>query len=213
MTPSNALRQIAFYRGRRDEVPNQQLARALAEAEDVEGIAEIAANLRSDTPAIQSDCVKVLYEIGYLKPGLIAPYASEFMRLLAGRNNRLVWGGMIALATISTLRAAEIWAHIEDVLTALEHGSLITVVWGIRTLAGVASVLPASHARILPVLAAQLERCDPRDLPQHAESVLPAIGSSTRGTFAAILQDRMPELTPAQARRLRKVLRQIEGVR
>ena len=206
----SAIDRIAYYQGRRDEVPNQELARALARTQDRDGIAEIAANLRHATPAVQSDCVKVLYEIGYLRPDLIAPYVSDFLRLLAARNNRMVWGGMIALATISTLRPAEIWDQIDAVLAAIAGGTLITVVWGMRALAGVASALPASRPRILPILAAQLESCNPRDLPTHAESLLPAVDGANRGAFAAILAGRTPELTQAQAARLRLVLRRLD---
>ena len=65
--------QLASSLGRRDEVPNQELARRLAETEDRQGIAEIAKNLWSKDKAIQADCLKVLYEIGYLKPELVAP--------------------------------------------------------------------------------------------------------------------------------------------
>lgn len=208
----SALQRIAYFQGRRDEIPNQELARSLARAQQSDGIAEIAANLRNETPAIQSDCLKVLYEIGYIQPDLIAPYVSDFLRLLATRNNRLVWGSMIALATISRLRAQEIWKQIDFVLSAIEHGTLITVVWGIRTLAGVASVAPTSRGRILPILAEHLEACGARDLPMHAQSILPAVDPLSGGTFLAILEDRQGELTPSQARRLQKVIRQLHPV-
>ena len=40
-----ALNQIAYFQNRRDEVPNQELARQLAETQDRAGIREIAENL------------------------------------------------------------------------------------------------------------------------------------------------------------------------
>jgi hypothetical protein len=63
--------QDCFYQNRRDEVPNQQLAKELAETENKAGIKEIAKNLQHKNKSVQSDCLKVLYEIGYLKPDLI----------------------------------------------------------------------------------------------------------------------------------------------
>jgi hypothetical protein len=39
------LNKIAFYQNRRDEVPNQQLAKELAETENKKGIKEITKNL------------------------------------------------------------------------------------------------------------------------------------------------------------------------
>jgi hypothetical protein len=80
------LNQIAHFQGRRDEVPNQELARQLAEARDRDGIQEIAANLWNPDAdivdaSIAGDCVKVLYEVGYLAPELIADYAEDFIKL------------------------------------------------------------------------------------------------------------------------------------
>jgi hypothetical protein len=40
----------------------------------------------------------MLNEIGYLDPEWIAGHAQEFIELLNSKNNRLVWGGMIAPA-------------------------------------------------------------------------------------------------------------------
>ena len=40
-----ALQRIAHFQDRRDEVPNQELARQLASTQDVDGICEIAENL------------------------------------------------------------------------------------------------------------------------------------------------------------------------
>mgnify|MGYP001767035061 CR=1 FL=1 len=68
----SGLNRIAFYRGRRDEAPHQALAGALAKSRDHAGIAEIATNLHHANPGMQSDCRKVLYEVGYLDPALIA---------------------------------------------------------------------------------------------------------------------------------------------
>jgi hypothetical protein len=88
----SVLNKIAFYQNRRDEVPNQQLAKELAEAGNKASIAEIAQNLNHKNKSVQSDCLKVLYEIGYLKPDLIADYVQTFLDLLKSKTNRVVWG-------------------------------------------------------------------------------------------------------------------------
>jgi hypothetical protein len=43
----------------------------------------------------------VLYELGYLAPELIADYVGDFIKLLKHENNRIDWGGMIALSTVA----------------------------------------------------------------------------------------------------------------
>jgi hypothetical protein len=80
------LNKLATSLNRQDDVPNQ------------EGIRKIVGGLSNQEKAIRSDIVKVLYEIGYPAPELAAPYARDFLKLLESRNNRLVWGGMIALS-------------------------------------------------------------------------------------------------------------------
>ena len=127
----SVLQKSAYYRNRCDEVPNQELA----ETENMDGIREIAENLWHKNKSVQSDCLKVLYEIGYINPDLISGYVDEFLKLLKSKTNRMVWGAMIGLATIAEKKPEEIWANINDAIYGVEHGTLITVVWGVKTLA------------------------------------------------------------------------------
>jgi hypothetical protein len=78
----SVLSQLASSLGRRDEVPNQELARDLAAKKDKTGIREIVQNLWNKDKNIQADCIKVLYEIGSIEPKLISDYADEFVNLL-----------------------------------------------------------------------------------------------------------------------------------
>ena len=199
------LNQIAFYQNRRDEVPNQELARQLAKTKDTVGIQEIAENLWNKNKNVHSDCLKVLYEIGYLAPELIADYVGDFLKLLKSKNNRMVWGAMIALATIADLRASEIWQQIDAVISVIDQGSLITVVWGIKTLAKVAANNKTYHQKLFPILIAQLEKCPPRDLPLHAESILCAVDKNNPKEFLAVLEKRQAELKPSQLTRIKKI--------
>jgi hypothetical protein len=203
------LTKIAFFQNRRDAVPNQQLAKELAETENRAGIGEIAANLKHENQSVQSDCLKVLYEIGYLKPQLITAYVENFLGLLQSKNNRMVWGAMIALATIADKKPREIYAQLALVTGAVDKGTLITVVWGVKALAKVAAADNAYKQKIFPLLTAQLRKCLPRDVPMHAESILPAIDASNKKEFLGILEARKPEMTPAQLARLRRVTKNL----
>jgi hypothetical protein len=203
----SVLDQIAFFQNRRDEVPNQELARALAEAADIQGIQEIAENLWNKNDNIRSDCLKVLYEIGYLRPDLIAGHSASFLKLLRDRNNRMVWGAMIGLGTIAGRCPAEIWAQIDEVIAVIDRGSLITVVWGVKVLAQVAAASPEYQEKLLPVLLGHLQKCLARDVPTHGESMLCAVDADHRAQFRAALEARQAEMTPAQQARLKKVLK------
>jgi hypothetical protein len=171
----SALDRIAFYMDRRDEVPNQELARELAASQNHAGIREIVSHLRDKNKSVASDCIKVLYEIGYINPALIQGYAVDFLDLLHAKENRMVWGGMIALATIAGLQAPAIWRRVDEVIAAVTAGSLITVVWGVKALARVAAANGEYRQRIFPVLLQILRASIPRDVPMHGQSILPAV--------------------------------------
>ena len=205
------LNRIACYQNRRDEVPNQELARDLAASGDQAGVAEIAANLWNMEPDVQSDCLKVLYEIGYLRPELIASYAADFLKLLKSRNNRLVWGGMIALSTIDGVAADELYPCVADIQGAMAHGSVITIDAGIRALAAISATNDDRRAALFPYLLNHLAACRPSDVPRQAEMILIAITAQNKDDFVATLRARLPLMTPSQAARLNKVMRQAEA--
>jgi hypothetical protein len=204
------LSQIAFFQNRRDEIPNQELARQLVEAGDRSGIHEIAENLWNKNPAVQSDCLKVLYEIGYLKPDLISGYADEFIKLLKSRNNRLVWGSMIALSTIAAISADALYPYVPEIQKAMQKGSVITVDNAVLTLAGIASSSDARRREIFPSLLDHLKTCRPKDVPQHAEKTLIAVGAENKEAFIAVLEKRMEDMAGTQAKRVRKVIKEAD---
>ena len=208
----STLDKIAFYQNRRDEVPNQLLAKELAGTRNKDGIREIAENLGNKDKNVRSDCLKVLYEIGYLDPGLIAGYGDDFLKLLKSKDNRMVWGAMIGLATIADRLPKEIWAQIDDILHITESGTVITQVWGMRVMARVAAADEKYKEKIFPFLLKQIRTCIPRDVPTHTESILCAVDQKNKRELLSILEARRPELTPAQLTRFKKVLKQIDQI-
>ena len=187
----SVLNEIAYFQNRRDDIPNQGLAHLLAQTRNAADIREIAENLWNKEPNIQSDCLKVLYELGYLAPELIADYAGDFLKLLKQRNNRMVWGGMIAISTIAALKADELFPHYEEIVAGMNKGSVITMDNGIKTLAGIASANAAYNRKIFPYLLEHLATCRPKEVPQHAEKSLPAVSSDNKKEFIAVLEKRM----------------------
>lgn len=203
----SVLNKIAFFQNRRDEVPNQELARELAQTRNTAAIGEIAANLWNKEPAIQSDCLKVLYELGYLAPELIAEYVEDFLKLLKQRNNRMVWGGMIALSTIASQQADKLFPYVNEIKKAMEAGSVITMDNGIRTLALVASQKDEYRQIIFPYLLDHLKTCRAKEVPQHAERTLPAVTSGNKSDFMHVLEKRLEDSSSSQAARLKKILK------
>src|SRR3954467_15764863 len=93
--------QLAVSLGRRDEVPNRELAERIASKGDKAAVKELVENLSNKNKNIQSDCLKTLYEIGEREPSLIGDYAKEFGTLLTSKNPRMVWGAATALSSIA----------------------------------------------------------------------------------------------------------------
>lgn len=208
----SVLNKIAHLQGRRDEVPNQQLAMELAKNKNQAGIREIAANLWNQDKNIQADCLKVLYEIGYLDPKLVAPYAEDFMKLLASRNNRLVWGSMIGLSTIAGIEPKKLHAKRVVLQKAIEAGSVITVDNGIKTLAIVASRSDGYRKTLLPYLLEHLKTCRPKDVPQHAESIKVAVNEGSKQAFVEVLEKRMIGMPVSRVSRLKRVIKAVERI-
>jgi hypothetical protein len=206
----STLHKIAHFQNRRDEVPNQELARALAKKKDRKGIREIAENLWNENAQVQSDCLKVLYEIGFLDPALIADHVDDFMKLLESKNNRLVWGGMIALSTIAQLKAAEIFAHRQAIQEAMRRGSVITVDNGVKTLALVAAGHDGRRKELFPYLLRHLVTCRPKEIPQHSEKILVAVSGDNKAPFIRVLEKRLPEMSSAQITRVKRVIREAQ---
>ena len=206
----SVLNHLASSVGRRDEVPNQELARDLAANKDKTGIREIAENLWNKDKNIQADCIKVLYETGYIEPALIAPYAEDFVKLLKSNNNRLVWGGMIALGVVAKPSADVVFKHLDEIKKAMDSGSVITKDNGVKVLADAASAEAEYNKVIFPYLLKHLQTCRPKDVAQHSEKVLSAVNASNKTEFIKVLEKRMEDLSGAGLARVKKVIREAQ---
>jgi len=208
----SVLNRLASSLGRRDEIPNQELARDMAAKKDSKDIHEIAENLWSKDRHIQADCTKVLYEIGSIEPKLIADYTQDFVKLLRSKNNRLVWGGMTALAEVAKANSAEVFKYLDEIKKAKETGSVITVDNAISTLAYTAAATDEYNKAIFPYLLKHLSSCRPKEVPQHAEKTLPAVKSSNKADFIKVLEKRMEDLSGSGLARVKKVIKQANTV-
>ena len=207
----SVLDKLAHSLGRRDEVPNQELARDLAAKKDKNGIREVAENLWNKDRNIQADCIKVLYEIGYINPRLIWHYGKDFVKLLKSKNNRLVWGAMTAIAEIARLYPKDIIFFTEDIKAAMDKGSVITRDNGVLALSR-ASVEPDYAIGFFPYLLKCLATCRPKDVPQYAEKIVQAVNASNKTDFIKVLEKRMEDLSGGGLTRVKKVIKQVSNL-
>lgn len=199
---------IAFNKGIRGEDPNKELEKELAESESIEGIKEMTGFLYDKKKSIASDCIAVLYHVGYLKPKLISEYIDIFLDLLKSKINRIVWGGMIAISTIVEFQHKTIFKNIDFIIQTIENGSLITQIHGINTLAKLSLLNPEYKGKIQPILFEYLRSCRPIDFPKRVEVLQPTITTEEDiKTFNSIIDFKIQSLSETQRKKVQKLLK------
>ncbi len=194
------LTKIASALNHRDEGPNIALAEKIASKKDEKAVQELIENLNNKSSAIQSDCIKVLYEIGERKPELIAPYIETFVKVLLHKNNRLQWGAMTALDSISSVAPEKVHKHLPEILEAAGSGSVITRDHAVGILVKFCRV-KKYYADALILLIEQLESCPPNQFPMYAENAMPVINAVDKGKFVAVLQSRLGDMEKESKRK------------
>src|SRR4029078_11196948 len=195
--------------GRRDEVPNQELAQQILKSKNTKAIKELVDNLANKDKNIQSDCIKVLYEIGEQQPQLIAAYEKEFLSLLESRNNRLVWGAMTALDYIASINPTGIHKNRGKILLVADSGSVITKDHAVGILIKLSSEKKYTDDA-MSLLLDQFRSCPTNQLPMYAENALKAIPAKSTADFAKVLSARLGGIEKESKRkRIEKVIKKL----
>ncbi|MBI1307510.1 MAG: hypothetical protein GC181_12990 [Bacteroidetes bacterium] len=207
MGEMSVLDQLAVSLGRRDEVPNIELAERISQNKDTASVKELISALKHKNKNIQADCIKVLYEVGDRSPDLIAPYLSEFLALLKSKNNRMQWGGMAALSAIVKSDSDGIYHNLTTILDAADNGTVITKDNAVNILIYLCGV-SSYRSECMVLLMEQLKKSAVNQLPMYAERSLPVIDLKSKEEFISILNSRLSDLEKESSKkRLLKVLK------
>lgn len=203
------LDKLSSSKNRRDEIPNQELAKEILASRDKKAIQELVENLSNKDKNIASDCIKVLYEIGEHDPTLIDSYAENFLSLLNSKNNRLAWGAMTALDCIATTKPKDIFNHIDQIIKTANEGSVITRDHAVSMLIKLSKDTEIAP-KIFPLFFDQLQKSPPNQLPMYAENSYRIIPNSLRKEFVEILKNRLPDMEKeSKKKRVEKVIKRI----
>lgn len=205
---SDLLNHLGYLQTRRDRTPNLDLARDLVAREDTEGIREIAENMWNDNKNIHADCMNVMYEIGRIDPNLITPYAADFIKFLKNKQYNMIQGAITALAEIAKVKPDFIFNHLGEIKKVKETSSdTITVNKSISALAQTAAANEEYSKLIFPYLLQHLLSCHHKEVPEHAERILPAVTENNHFEFIKTLEKRLDELSGSDFTRLKKIIR------
>jgi hypothetical protein len=201
--------RLATSLGRRDEVPNQELAKEIAAKKDKGAVQELVRSLSAKNKDIQNDCIKVLYEIGAIVPSLIVPYTQEFISLLQHKNNRLQWGAMTALSCIAPKDPEAIYAALPLIMAAANKGSVITKDNAVNILISLCTTKQYA-GDAFSLLIEQLLASPTNQLPMYAEKALPVINDENKEAFIETLRSRLDDVEQESKRkRIEKVMRKL----
>ena len=201
--------KLATSLNRRDEVPNQELAADIVKRKDTAAAAELVENLANKNKGIRYDCIKVLYEVGYVEPKLIADQITAFLALLDSKDNRLQWGAMTALGCIVSERPAEIFAALPKIIDAADRGSVITRDHCVNILISLSALVSYAHMAF-PLLLEQMWKSPTNQLPMYAERSIPVVNDANREHFVKVLTARLGDIEKESGRkRVEKVIKKI----
>lgn len=204
----SVLSKLASALSRKDEIPNQELAKQIASKVDKKSIQELVENLNNKSKAIQSDCIKVLYEIGERKPQLIAEHVKSFIALLDSKNNRLQWGAMTAISGIALETPKIVNAALPKIISISNKGSVITKDHAVNILIKLSSI-KRYRETAFPLLIKELIKSPTNQLPMYAEKAISVINDKNKRLFVKTLSCRLDDIeTETKRKRVEKVIEQ-----
>lgn len=201
--------KLSFSLNARGEVANQRLAAEIVKRADKSAVDELVENLANKNKGIRYDCIKVLYEVGYVEPKLIAPHMAAFLSLLIAKDNRLQWGAMYALGCVAKVKPDGVFAALPKIIDAADKGSVITRDGCVRILITLCTSTKYAEVAFLHLLE-QLASCPTNQLPMYAEEAVPVINASNRERFVKVLTARLDDIDKLSKRkRVEKVIRKL----
>jgi hypothetical protein len=187
------------------------LAEDIVKKSDGSAVRELVDNLSNRDKSIQSDCIKVLYEIGEREPKLIAKHWAAFGELLDSANNRLVWGAMTALDQIALAAPQKVFGLLPKVRTAAETGSVITRDHAVGILTKLGTLKQYASA-CFPLIIEQLKNCPNNQLPMYAEMSLAIATDKNKSALHKTIAQRTDRLErESQKKRVQRVLKRLTG--
>lgn len=194
---------------RRDEKANIELAVLISDENDSDAVGKIFDLLKISKKEIQYDCIKSIYEIGIRKPELISPYLNNLLPFLKSKNNRLVWGSMTAISSVSASIPEKIYKVLPEIINGSESGSVIAKDHAMKILR-ILGGLKKYQKEIIPLMMEQLQLSPDNQFPTYALSISEVIDNDNAVHFTQIISDRLKTIeVESKIRTLKGILKNI----
>ena len=206
----DVLALLSSSQGRRDQIPNQALAKTLAASGDTAAIADLMRIVTGGKHAARHDAIVVAYEVAATKPELMRAHAETFFKLLSDKDNRMRWGAMDAILHLLDLMPERVMKDLNALCEAADTSSVIAK----DRLMAILSKLnanPAFAPVVTPVILTRLRYAAVNQTPMYAELAAETISDADLPELLGILEARYDNISyPAKKARLAKLQRTLE---
>ena len=120
-----------------------------------------------------------------------------FVELLDNKNNRLQWGAMTAIHTITLENPKVIYSALPKIIAAAGKGSVITKDYAVNILINLCSIKGYADSSF-SLLIEQLLSSPTNQLPMYAEKAIPIINDKNKTLFIKTLASRLDDRSRIQ---------------
>jgi hypothetical protein len=125
----------------------------------------------------------------------------------------MVRGAIIALAEIAKVKPDYIFKHLEEIKKIKDTGpDNIAIDKSISALAYTSAASAEYSKVIFPYLMQHMLACYHKEVPEHAERILPAVNENNNFEFIKTMEKRMDDLSGSDFTRLKKIVRIAEKI-
>lgn len=207
------LSRFSSSQGRRDQGPNRILATEIAGSRDRKLLRDIIEILKSKPKkAIENDAILTLASLSELAPDMLEEYTSLLLGYLDSKNNRAVWGSMIALSNVTPFVPKRIMEHVPAILSAMDEGTVVTRDHGFVILLHLYQH-KAYREIIFALIFEQVANAPDNQLGQYTEKFIEEATGEHLTLIVRVLEARLRDLEkPAHQKRISKILLRLNNL-
>jgi hypothetical protein len=166
------------------------------------GLDHYIRELSDGSRSAASQAARVLEEVVAAKPALATPHIARLARLLSSDEPRVAQGCANSLPELARFAPAKVAKHLAILRDAYPNASEPARDGIVRTFVALCLASIAYQKRLIDVLERALQEADDKTLGRWTELVLPALKGEPYARARAVVEQRLPELSQATAKKI-----------